>query len=182
MLSIINKKSRAFTLTELLVSIGIFLVILFFILVNFHGSRETQTLEYQTKKALTVIEKAQNLALTGFKMPDGSVPYYGLHITADNRYFIIFADSNPANFTYDSGEELAGNIFDLGASIYIEDEAGDLRFQPTTGELYDEAGERVTDEFKAYTVSRVDRGGIVIFYEDKEIYMHGLTSRVVRVE
>lgn len=163
---------KGFTIIELIISIGIFALLLALVLANFHSSKPRQEFDYKLEKFLAVIKKAQNWALTGFKK--GSVvPYYGLHAAGSS--LIIFADDNPNNYVYDEGEALIGNTFDFGSEITLTAVAGDLLFAPVSATLYNSSGSRITStSFQAYTFS--DSA------QNKTIYMNGMTGTVVSAE
>lgn len=171
------KKNQGFTVVELIVSMVILILLSTVVLAGFRASKRQKELEYQADKVVTVINKVQNLALTGTgpRLSGGSIPYYGLRVSADQRSLIIFADMDQM-FDYDSGEDLVGGVYALNSRFKIQAvDYSDLYFAPTTGEIYNASGP-ITSEFQAYKIF-----DIYDTAQQRILYINGRVGRVTKV-
>ncbi|OIO47762.1 MAG: hypothetical protein AUJ28_00465 [Parcubacteria group bacterium CG1_02_37_51] len=65
MIKLFNRKSRGFTIMELIVSIGVFMSLFLMVTVNFRTAESSNDLRLETQKIASDIRKLQTLALTG---------------------------------------------------------------------------------------------------------------------
>lgn len=111
---------RGFTIIELLVSIGIFIVITTMVVANFRAGSRSDELKVAADALGADLGRAQNMALAGQEV-NGVTPTggYGVYFTTNepSRY-IIFVDSND-NQKYDVGEDLAGGKILLPKNVTI---------------------------------------------------------------
>ncbi len=100
--------SHAFTLIELVVSIGIISLISAVVFFNAPQLNETVALNRATRELTLALREAQTRAIAVTSLPDGSSPKnYGVYVsgtpTAEgNGQFLIFSDTNN-NLKYDGG-------------------------------------------------------------------------------
>jgi len=94
-----------FSLAELVVSIGIFVIIMGFTVVNLRGGSSGQQLRLQTQNVASLLGQAQSLSTSGIAF-NGQVPLggYGVFVSqclTSPCEVVLFADLNN-NFKYDS--------------------------------------------------------------------------------
>lgn len=93
-----NKRhlKNGFTLIEILISFGIFAILLAIVLSGFMDTRKLERLKQSSAELVSALQKAQNFALTGYAS-SGSVPPsggYGVHLDKNSTEYFIFADTN----------------------------------------------------------------------------------------
>jgi prepilin-type N-terminal cleavage/methylation domain-containing protein len=101
--------TKGFTLPELLVSMGIFLVILGLTIANFRGGNQTSELKLKALEVSENIRRVQNNALVALPQASGTIPdRYGIHFASGTAQYIIFADraSTGQPFFYEASEKL----------------------------------------------------------------------------
>src|SRR3989344_213741 len=111
---IVNNKreiARGFTIIELLVSIGIFLILTTSFLFSYNGFNNRIGLETLAQQIGQWMRDAQVSAMSVRYTTGGATsPGYGLHFaTATPDRFIYFADKN-ATHVYDAGDELEREV------------------------------------------------------------------------
>ena len=111
---------RGFTIIELLVSLGIFIIVTTMVVANFRGGNRSDELKIAAETVASNLRRAQNMALAG-ELTDGITPPggYGIYFnlaTADR--YIIFADKN-GNLAYDAGEALPAGLIALPQGMVI---------------------------------------------------------------
>lgn len=112
---------KGFTIIELLVSIGIFIVVTTMVVANFRAGSRSDELKISAETLVSNLRRAQNMALAG-QLTDGVTPPggYGVYFKlADVNRYIIFADSN-GNLIYDDGEALGDGTIILPLNVIIE--------------------------------------------------------------
>jgi Tfp pilus assembly protein FimT len=111
---------RGFTIIELLVSLGIFIIITTMVVANFRAGSRGDDLRISAEAMVSNLRKAQNMALAGQPTNDIIPPGgYGLYfnLATPDRY-VIFADVN-GNLAYDSGEALVDGLVTLPREVRI---------------------------------------------------------------
>ncbi len=111
---------RGFTIIELLISLGIFIIVTTMVVSNFRGGSRSDELKIAAETVASNLRRAQNMALAGEQFL-GMTPLggYGVSFNLGNPDgYIIFADKN-GNFFYDDGEALPGGSISLPLDIVI---------------------------------------------------------------
>lgn len=149
-----SRKPAGFTLLELVVVIGIFLVMTGVLLANFRRSRQGDVVRISALRLSTDIQRMQAAALSGGGADQGAAAY-GVHVqmSQPDRY-VLFGDRVAcqddaqgqqtclANGRYDAGrdpaEEITGGVVPLPADVRMTSvdpaaEAMDILFQPPRG-------------------------------------------------
>jgi len=114
------KMRRGFTIIELLVAMGIFIVITSMVVANFRTGSRSDELKIAAEALVSNLRKAQNMALAG-QLKDGVSPAggYGLYFKlADSDRYIIFADLD-GGLDYDFNEALADGTVILPRDVRI---------------------------------------------------------------
>ncbi|MDP3770909.1 MAG: type II secretion system protein [bacterium] len=149
-----SRKREAFTLLELIVVIGIFIVMTGVLLTNFRRSRQGDVVRIAALRLSTDIQRMQAAALSGGGVDPGAAAY-GVHVQASqpDRY-VLFGDRVrcqedaqgqqvcAANGRYDAGvdpaEEIANGVVQLATDVRFTNtdpvaETIDILFQPPRG-------------------------------------------------
>ncbi len=116
-----RKNGRAFTLIELMTVMAIFAVMSVLVMANYKDFGARTILKNLAYKVALSIREAQVSGITGRNLNISSGDYntsYGVFFSSayKNKY-IFFADNNPKNSRYDSGEEV--EVFTLSAGHEI---------------------------------------------------------------
>lgn len=119
-------KKRAFSLIELLVSMGIISILTVIFLANYRSANRRTDLVMTSQILVTDIRYAQanSLGLVKYQgaMPAGGWGVYFSSNSADNNRYIIFADADDSE-SYSSGEaneNLGGRVVSLPDNIVID--------------------------------------------------------------
>lgn len=145
---------RGFSLLELIVVIGIFIVMSGMLLANFRRSRFGDVTRIAALRFASDVQRMQSNALSGAS-EDGGAAAYGVHVdTANSRRYILFGDRvrcGPdangkevcaSNGTYDAGanpaEELVNGVVPLANGVRIDRmtpdaDVIDVLFRPPRG-------------------------------------------------
>jgi prepilin-type N-terminal cleavage/methylation domain-containing protein len=117
---------RGFTIVELLVALGIFVIITAMVVANFRAGSRSDELRIAAETLVSNLRKAQNMSLAGQLINGNSPPGgYGVYFKlSDTDRYIIFADLN-GDLGYTAGEALADGTIILPRDIRI------LNIQPT---------------------------------------------------
>ncbi|MFH1366926.1 MAG: prepilin-type N-terminal cleavage/methylation domain-containing protein [Patescibacteria group bacterium] len=106
---------NGFTLIEILISFGIFAILMGIVLSGFMDTRKLERLRQSALELVSTLQKAQNYALTGYAV-SGIVPVggYGVHFNLDlvnpaNTEYFIFADTYSVNSTTNLCDDTQGN-------------------------------------------------------------------------
>lgn len=139
---------RAFTIVELLVSLGIIVVLSGMMLANFHGGQQASELRLATEFLVNQARATQTSALAGRlawvcgggpnnlaicepgKQPpvtcgvggtcqQRAVPGYGLRLTAGGKTVLSFYDTN-GNGRYDAGEDSASSPYIQSGTVVLD--------------------------------------------------------------
>jgi len=98
-----SKKSKAFTLLELVVVLAIISLLAAIILVNYRGGEKQSALLRSTHRLAQDLRRAEEMAISSKSFynafPKGG---YGIYFTEDSNSYILFADCNN-NKIYDGG-------------------------------------------------------------------------------
>lgn len=103
-----------FTLAEMLVIMFIISLLSTLILANYRGGQRQYALNDATKKLLSDLRKAQNMAISG----SGNSKGYGISAVSSSTSYIIFGDNN-GNFRYESGTDVVLETISLPLGIKI---------------------------------------------------------------
>jgi prepilin-type N-terminal cleavage/methylation domain-containing protein len=112
---------KGFTIIELLVAMGIFVVITSMVVANFRTGSQSDELKIAAEALVSNLRKAQNMALAG-QLKDGASPPggYGVYFKlADTDRYIIFADLDGRPLDYDVGEALSDGTVILPRDVRI---------------------------------------------------------------
>ncbi|GEM_PF-5687848 len=103
-----SKNRQAFTLPELLVATGIFLIILSITMANLRQGNQTSELRLKALEVANDIRRVQNNALVALPLANGTIPdHWGIHFVSSSPQYIIFAETAGSpnyNFMYNAGE------------------------------------------------------------------------------
>ncbi|MDO8599364.1 MAG: type II secretion system protein, partial [bacterium] len=112
-----SRERRAFTLFELIVVVGIFIVMSGMLLANFRRSRVNDVVRIAALRFASDVQRMQSNALSGATESSGAVAY-GVHVDKANpRRYIMFGDR--VRCAPDAqGEEVcaANGIYDAGVT------------------------------------------------------------------
>lgn len=111
---------RGFTIIELLVSLGIFVIITTMVVANFRAGSRSDELKIAASALSSDLRRAQNMALAGQEV-NGVTPMggYGVYFNlGEPGHYIIFADVND-NQKYDIGEDLSDGKILLARNVVI---------------------------------------------------------------
>ena len=113
--------NRAFTLVELVISLGIFVVITLLLISNFKIGDRRSALRMSAQEIASALRRAQNLSLTATPLPNGTIPSaYGIRFSPDASSYFLFADfSSPANNVYDTSSDQVVVNYKLNNEVYI---------------------------------------------------------------
>jgi len=117
---------KGFTIIELLVALGVFVVVTAMVVANFRAGGRSDELRIAAETLISNLRKAQNMSLSG-QLTNGSSPPggYGVYFKlSDTDRYIIFADLN-GDLGYTAGEALPDGTIILPRDIRI------LNIQPT---------------------------------------------------
>jgi prepilin-type N-terminal cleavage/methylation domain-containing protein len=111
---------KGFTIIELLVSLGIFVVVTAMVVTNFRGGSQSDELKIAADTLVSNLRKAQNMALAGEQVGGITPPGgYGVYFTLGTPLqYIVFADFN-GNQKYDLGEDLSDGKIILAKNVVI---------------------------------------------------------------
>lgn len=115
-----NKLITGFTLPELLVSMGIFVVILGLTIANFRSGNETSELKLKALEIAENIRRVQSNALVALPLANGTIPErYGIHFASGTAQYMVFAERLGADydFLYDASERI--ETINLGTNYMI---------------------------------------------------------------
>jgi len=114
------RMKKGFTIIELLVAMGIFVIITGMVVANFRTGSRSDELKIAAETLVSNLRKAQNMALAGQLLNGVSPPGgYGVYFKlAEADRYIIFADSD-GQLDYDLGERLADGAVVLPRDIRI---------------------------------------------------------------
>lgn len=116
-----NKLTTGFTVPELLVSMGIFVVILGLTIANFRSGNQASELRLKALEIAENIRRVQSNALVALPLASGSIPErYGIHFASGTAQYMIFAErtgSADYDFLYDASERI--ETINLGANYQI---------------------------------------------------------------
>ena len=137
-----NNLATGYTLIELLIVAGIFILLSTLFLANYDTMQWQTNLDAQTQKIVSVLKQAQTMALTEQKFEDIKPIGYGVWFRYEGGvdYYVLFADSpigipnlfeandpiiqtfslpQNINVTFEGGGETLGLVFPVsGAKIY----------------------------------------------------------------
>ncbi len=136
---------KGFTIIELLVSMGIFIVVTTMVVANFRAGSRSDELKIAAETLVSNLRRAQNMALAG-QLTNGMTPQggYGVYFKlADVDHYVIFAN-NSGNLVYDDGEALADGVITLPLNVKLEKIEkssgaalfGDVVFKPPKPVIY----------------------------------------------
>ncbi len=111
---------RGFTIIELVVAMGIFVVITSIVVANFRAGSRSDELRIAAEAMVSNLRKVQNMALAG-QLTEGVNPPggYGVYFKlADSDRYITFADLD-GELDYDFGEALADGTIILPRDVRI---------------------------------------------------------------
>ncbi|MFH2136366.1 MAG: GspH/FimT family pseudopilin [Patescibacteria group bacterium] len=114
------RSKGGFTIIELLVSLGIFIIVTTMVVTNFRGGSRSDELKIAAETVASNLRRAQNMALAGEQF-EGITPAggYGIYFNLGNPdKYIIFADKN-GNLAYDAGEVLPDGLITLPPNMVI---------------------------------------------------------------
>jgi prepilin-type N-terminal cleavage/methylation domain-containing protein len=122
-LKLSSESGAGFTIIELIAVISIISVLLAVSIVNFPQFKSQLSLSRAAYSFAQNTRRAQGLALTSLQYKDASgtvqaVQGYGVYADpgSNNKQYIIYADKDPGNQSYDSGEDYIIETIDLGAT------------------------------------------------------------------
>ncbi len=120
-MAIFKYNRKAFTLVELIISLGIFVVITLLLISNFKIGDRRSALRMSAQEIASVLRRAQNLSLTASPLSNGTIPAaYGVRFAPDTSSYFLFADlSSPANNIYDTSSDQVVINYNLSDEIYI---------------------------------------------------------------
>lgn len=132
---------KGFTIIELLVSLGIFIVVTAMVVTNFRGGSRSDELKIAAETIASNLRRVQNMALAG-ELIDGVTPPggYGIYFNlATSDRYILFADKN-GNRAYDVNEALPDGTIILAKNIRLSDvlpaAASTVIFKPPKPTIY----------------------------------------------
>ena len=98
MISENKKKSRGYTLVEMMVVIAIVGVFSAFVISSFSGSQATWALDTSSRELVAIIRQAQNNAVTGRYLQAGEIPCrYGVAKVSANQYKLYYKYRLPSD-------------------------------------------------------------------------------------
>ncbi|MEK7497129.1 MAG: prepilin-type N-terminal cleavage/methylation domain-containing protein [Patescibacteria group bacterium] len=162
------KNSHGFTLLELTISIGIFMMIGGMVMVNFRAGQYSDELQAGAKAVENAVREAQAAAIGGQEVCNTvpkSAPLggFGLNISADNSIALWFGDCNyndapPAdnNYKYNlSTTDVVVQNIDLGSNVIIFEKKKDNNVSAGILDLIFTSGSEVSkiDGFDGGTVN-----------------------------
>ncbi|MEK7188921.1 MAG: hypothetical protein AAB671_00225 [Patescibacteria group bacterium] len=118
---------NAFTLVDLIVTIGIFTLVTLAAVVNFHAGSRNDSVRQGASIAAGLLRRAQTATLTGALLSDDTFPKggYGVRLDAsDTDTLVLFADKD-GNFNYTGSSEnletveLPGDVVFDGGTLNI---------------------------------------------------------------
>jgi prepilin-type N-terminal cleavage/methylation domain-containing protein len=132
------QNNKGFTLLEVMVAIGIMVILLTVVMVNYRDQERRSTLNFEAQKMVSVLKRAQMMALTG-KEVNGSRPTgYGIFFPNNISYF-LFADQNK-NYKYDMGEEIENFKLTANMTVATSGIIGDVAFALPEADVYFDGG------------------------------------------
>lgn len=108
----LTNKNNGFTLIELIVSMSIVVVILSVVLFNYRSSGDNLSLDSLAQEIGITIRQAQTYGLGVRQTSSGVFTYaYGVHFNpvSNPTSYILFADKNTVNGSYDAGSGSCGS-------------------------------------------------------------------------
>jgi prepilin-type N-terminal cleavage/methylation domain-containing protein len=128
---------NGFTLIEILISFGIFAILMGIVLTGFMDTRKLEKLKQSAAELVSTLQKAQNYALTGY-VSDGVVPIggYGVHfdLNPNNTNYFIYADTysvaTPPSCDLTQGNQRYDNVTVSGfeSPCLLEKQVGENNF------------------------------------------------------
>jgi len=116
-----NFKNKGFTIIEMVIIFGILAVLSATLIGSFHTGEQQIALFKEQSRIVAVLSRAKFLSISTFG--DTGVPCgYGVHFEMPNKFFIfkdsaVALDCRDANSTYDTGEEVQNEFFELDSRI-----------------------------------------------------------------
>lgn len=154
---------KGFTIIELLVSLGIFIIVTTMVVTNFRGGSRSDELKIAAETIASNLRRVQNMALAGEQV-GGITPMggYGIYFSlGEPSHYIIFADSN-GNQKYDMGEDLLDGKIMLLKNIVITEVQplvnSSVVFKPPKPTVYINGG--IADNIFSVTVKHTLSGKI----------------------
>lgn len=90
-----QKTTSGFTVPEMLVSAGIFLVILLLTMANLNRGNRTSELKLKALEVANILRQVQNYALSAQSLPSGNIPdRWGVHFSNKRNNIVIFAETD----------------------------------------------------------------------------------------
>jgi len=150
-------RKKGFTMMELLVSIFILVVLTAIVVANLNRGSKKDDLRRSATEVVSLLRKAQNLALVGSQqalpdLPEGSKSSgaFGIHFDLNNpSQYLLFLDFQNSggeyvpDGQYQSGEELPNSTYYLTAGVTIaslapigENDILDITFAPPKAYTY----------------------------------------------
>ncbi|MDD5121344.1 MAG: type II secretion system protein [Patescibacteria group bacterium] len=136
-----KKKSKAFSIIELVVVVFIIGVLSAMTIVNYRTGQRKDDLLTNSKEMLSVIKRSQSMALTGYKQTSNLTNYgYGIYVPSNNSttYKLYIDQGAPNNYKWDaSASDESIEDYTLSPGLIIEN-AGckDLVFTRPEGQVY----------------------------------------------
>lgn len=126
-----------FTITEILVSVSIFVILTVILLANFRGFEKESELETGVEELATILRQVQIWALIG-QTSGGLRPAggWGVYVDEAGGRYLIFADGDSCEH-YESGEEYQN--FDLPSSLSISSDHDHIAFAFPKAQVFIEA-------------------------------------------
>lgn len=130
------KLTTGFTVPELLVSMGIFVVILGLTIANFRSGNDANELKLKALEIAENIRRVQSNALVALPLANGTIPErYGIHFASGTAQYMIFAErlgSADYDFFYDASERI--ETINLGSNYKI-DGMNDPEYMDCSGKI-----------------------------------------------
>lgn len=116
-----TKSGAGFTLIELLVVTGIIILLSGIALVSYRPGQSQLALQRSANKLTQDIRRVQEMAMSAKEYQGKVPPGYGVYLNQGNNYFLIYADTNPAqgNEIYDGGDGIVETIY-FEKNVYIK--------------------------------------------------------------
>src|SRR3989344_7878132 len=118
-------KQKGFTLIELMVTVGIFVLMTGLILARYGSFNQGILLTNLAYDVALTIRSAQSYGLNVKSVPNSSVNFsnefnypFGVHFKKDSKFFILFADAD-VDGRFDSGEDISTTNIKRGSKVGI---------------------------------------------------------------
>jgi len=114
---------KAFSVPEILVTIGVILILSGIILPRYSFFRHKFSLLRSAHKLAQDLRRAQEMATSTRELGGSIPPGYGIYLEEDDQSYVLYADTYPlgGNEGYDKERDQIVETIELGSKIYIKD-------------------------------------------------------------